>query len=177
MDANPGPPDDVLWRRYEESVHDLLKQLDPGAKIVHNEKVRGRLSQTDRQIDVWVVGTVLETIEVHVAIECKRYRRPVSIEVVDQFVGKLLDVGAGIGVLYSYSGFTNSAVARAEAATNPRVLTVAVQTPAVVLRNTGVPGYPASLLVQAVPPLWVEDLAADGFTSFVVSGEWPRSWL
>lgn len=34
-------------------------------------------------------------------VECKRYRRRVAIGDVDQFVGKLIDVGADQGILYS----------------------------------------------------------------------------
>ncbi|MEU7712961.1 restriction endonuclease [Micromonospora chalcea] len=167
---------DPLWQRYEQSVRHFLSDLDPSAQVTHNKKVEGRLSQSKRQVDVWAVGSVVG-VDVVVAIECKRYRRPVTVETIDQFVGKLIDIGAGIGVLYSYSGFTGSAVNRAEFATNPRVLAVALETPEIVLQLRGVPGYPAAFMAQDCPPLWVEDLTEGALSQFVETGVWPHSWL
>jgi hypothetical protein len=95
---------DPLWRRYELSVRKLLASVDPTASVRHNHHVPGRLSGSLRQVDVWVTGTVAG-IDLNVAVECKRHRRAVDVSTVDQFVGKLLDIGADRGVLYSYSGF------------------------------------------------------------------------
>jgi hypothetical protein len=110
-------------------------------------------------------------IEVSIAIECKRHQRRVNLDTVDQFIGKLLDIGAGYGALYSYAGFTDAAVTRAEFSTNPRVLTIALETPEGVLRSA--PGFPAALLEQDMPPLWTEELQDGGFASFVESGSGP----
>jgi hypothetical protein len=122
-----------------------------------------------------VTGTVAG-IDLSVAVECKRHSRAVDVGVVDQFIGKLLDIGADRGVLYSYSGFTSPAVLRCERAMNPNVLAVALETPEVVERLRGVPGYPADLLVQEVAPQWVEELDEFAFAKFLRAGEWSKFW-
>jgi Restriction endonuclease len=160
-----------LWERYELSVHEMLAVLDQQSEVEHNKYVEGRLSKRPRQVDVLVRGAVVG-IDITVVVECKHYRRPVAIGDIDQFIGKLLDIGADRGVLYSYSGFTNGAVARAIGAANPRVVPIALETPDIVTELKGVPGYPARLLVQEVPPLYVEDLDRDNFAFFLQTGDW-----
>lgn len=74
------------------------------------------------------------------AVECKLTGRPVEIGTVDEFIGKLLDIGADRGVLYAASGLTSNAVHRASAASNPSVIPVTLE-PAPFPRS--VPGLPA----------------------------------
>jgi hypothetical protein len=175
-----GPPDereqvsnDPLWQRFERSVRELLAALDPVSTVAHNQKVPGRLSQVARQVDVWAVGSVVG-VEISIAVECKRHQRRVNVETVDQFVGKLLDIGADRGIIYSYSGFTDSAVTRAWSARNPGVMVVAVDTPQVVHMLRGVPGYPADLIVQDVAPQWIEELSVYDFAAWLETQEWPK---
>lgn len=162
-----------LWERYEFSVHEMLAALDPHAEVRHNEYVEGRLSRRLRQVDVFVRGAVAG-IEITIIVECKRYRRPVAIGDVDQFIGKLLDLSADRGVLYSYSGFTSGAVARAIGATSPSIVPIALETPSIVREFKGVPGYPARLLVQEEPPLYLEDLNRGNFSHFLRTGDWSE---
>lgn len=131
------------------------------------------MSGKPRQIDVLARGAAA-AIDITVVVECKHYRRPVAIGDIDQSIGKLLDVGADRGVLCSYSGFANGAVARAIGATNPSVVPIALETPGIVTELKGVPGYPARLLVQEVPPLYVEDLDRDNFAFFLKTGDWSE---
>ncbi|MFJ6950520.1 restriction endonuclease [Micromonospora aurantiaca (nom. illeg.)] len=100
-----------------------LAAIDPNARIRHNVKVPGRLSRIKRQIDVWAIGRIAG-MDMTVAVECKRLGRAVNVERVDQFIGKLLDIGADRGMLYSCSGFTPGARNRASCARNPAVLAV-----------------------------------------------------
>ncbi|GAA1662186.1 hypothetical protein GCM10009744_64950 [Kribbella alba] len=172
QDQIPGAP---LWKRYELSVRELLAALDPAATVVHNQKIPGRLSGCPRQVDVWAIGTVVG-LEISVAVECKRRRRAVDVEIVDQFIGKLLDLGASHGVLYSHSGFTSNAAARASSAQNPCVMVVATETPEIVTGLQGVPGYPADLLVEDVAPAWIEELRSEKFAHWLATGEWPKWW-
>lgn len=166
---------DPLWQRYELSVCELLKALDPNANVIHNQYVTGRLSNARRQIDILAAGTVVG-LEVTVAVECKRHRRPASIEVVDQFIGKVLDVGAERGVLYSYSGFSDNAVSRAVGSSNPSIIVIALDTPESVKNLREAPGYPADLLARNAAPQWVEEMREDAFRRFLESGEWTKFW-
>lgn len=166
---------EYLWERYEKSVAQLLAGLDERAKVKHDQSVDGRLSGTKRQIDVLAVGRIVD-VEVVVAVECKRLKRPADIGVVDSFIGKLLDVGADRGVLYSFSGFTSAAAARAMGAQNPAVMAIALRTPKVVNDHRGSPGYPADLLVQDLAPQWVEEMDDDAFRDFLRKGQWSKWW-
>ena len=128
-----------LWQAYEEQVAELVAALDNNAEVVHNKKVEARLSKAVRQVDVWVRGKIIGQ-ELIIVIECKFTSRPLDIGVVDEFVGKLLDLGADRGVLYSASGMTPNAVWRAMMATNPSIIPVTLE-PA----PLRAPGYPAGL--------------------------------
>ncbi|WP_354670593.1 restriction endonuclease [Amycolatopsis solani] len=162
-----------LWRRYEISIQELLSALDPSASVLHDAKVPGRLSQIARQVDVWATGLVIGQ-RISVAVECKLRQRPVDVNIVDGFIGKLLDIGADRGLIYSSSGFSDGANMRAYASRNPSILTVSLETPQIVKDLHGAPGYPADLLVQDVPPHWIEELDAESFREFLTTGDSPK---
>ena len=114
------------WRRYEEQVSQLVAALDSNAQVTHNRRIKDRLSEAMRQVDVWVSGTIIGQ-EITIAVECKMVTRPLEIGAIDEFVGKLLDLGADRGVLYSASGMTVNAVHRAEGAVNPSVIPISLE--------------------------------------------------
>lgn len=169
----PDSDDLPLWRRYELTVHELINALDPTSSVTHDAHIPGLQSRAYRQIDIWVVGQAAGA-DIKVAVECKRLKRFVSIGLVDQFLGKLIDIGADRGILYSYSGFTSSAVTRALGSTNPRIMAVALDTPGIVKHLRGVPGYPADLLAQDVAPQWIEELPVEAYEEFLIGGTWPK---
>jgi restriction endonuclease len=173
MVPTAGLPGEQLWKRYEQSVHKLLEALDPAASVTHNRRVPGLLSGVSRQVDVLAKGSVVG-LPITVAVECKKHGRVVDVGTLDQFVGKLLDIGADRGIIYSYSGFTSSAVMRAASARNPHVLAVALDTPLVATCRA--PGYPADLLVADLVPQWVEELDEDAYAHFLAGGEWSKFW-
>jgi Restriction endonuclease len=156
---------DPLWRIYEQAVSSLLAAMDSNADVAHNAMVLGRLSGESRQVDVLARGTVIG-LEINVAVECKRYNRAIGIGIIDQFVGKLLDLGAERGVLYAYSGFTEAAVRRAIGSSSPSVLLVALESPDV----AGAP-YDADL-AGPVDPMWVDELGMQEYRIFLQTGRW-----
>ncbi|PNG98244.1 hypothetical protein SMF913_14269 [Streptomyces malaysiensis] len=151
----------------------MLKALDPSASVVHDKQLRGRLSGARRQVDVYVTGKVVG-LDISVAVECKRHGRPSTIEVVDQFIGKVLDLGADRGVLYSYSRFTSNAVSRAIGSSNPSIMVIGLDTPESVKARA--PGLPADLLVQDPAPQWVEEMNENAFRDFLAEGTWNKFW-
>lgn len=163
-----------MWQRYELSVREMLKALDPDAKVIHDEHVTGRLSGAQRQVDVLVTGKLVG-LDITVAVECKRHRRPSTIEVVDQFIGKVLDLGADRGILYSYSGFTSNAVSRAIGSSSPSIMVIALDTPGIVVGRQA-PGFPGDLLAQDQAPQWVEEMNEDAFRDFLEAGRWSKFW-
>lgn len=114
------PKNRLEWRQYELDVRDTLRVLDPRAKVEHDARVVGSISGTERQIDVLAESTIVGQVH-RVVIECKFYTRKLGIGKVDEFVGKLLDIGAESGILYGFSGVTEPARRRAENARNPKV--------------------------------------------------------
>jgi hypothetical protein len=108
------------WKLYELDVKKTEGALDPDAVLEHNAKVQGIYSKTLRQIDVLARKNVVRR-NVQVVFECKRYTKKLGIGKVDEFIGKLVDVGAPFGILYAYSGVSKNAQARADGSVAPQV--------------------------------------------------------
>jgi hypothetical protein len=159
-----------MWRTYEEQVAKLLASFDPNATVVHNERVEARLSKVMRQVDVWVRGRIIGQ-EIIIAVECKLVSRPLDIGVVDEFVGKLLDLGADRGVLYSASGMTPNAVHRAEMAINPSIIPVSLE--AAPDRHPGVPGVPTGL----DQPDYAGWMSSEIYRRLITSQQWLPYYL
>ncbi|MFF3732724.1 restriction endonuclease, partial [Streptomyces sp. NPDC002476] len=108
------------WQHFEQEVAELVESLDSGATVEPDAHVTGLVSGATRQLDALVRGHVVGQ-DITIAVEAKRYKRPVSIGTIDEFVGKLLDVGCDRGVLYAAGGFSEAALSRASAARNPGI--------------------------------------------------------
>ncbi|MCX4641786.1 restriction endonuclease [Streptomyces sp. NBC_01446] len=127
------------WQDFEGEVAELVEGLDSGAFVEQDAHIPGLVSGTLRQLDALVRGQVVGQ-NITIAIEAKRYKRPVSIGTIDEFVGKLLDVGCDRGVLYAAGGFTEGALSRASNARNPGIGCVHLPPRAdgiLVMRNAG----------------------------------------
>ncbi|MGK5114759.1 restriction endonuclease [Geodermatophilus sp. CPCC 205506] len=114
-------PTDPQWRAFELSVTELIRKMDPDADVEHDARITGKISGTERQVDVLVSGSIGGQ-QMSIAIECKHYANRLGIGKVDEFAGKLLDLGVDRGVLYSINGTSEPAVARAENAIQPRIV-------------------------------------------------------
>jgi Restriction endonuclease len=101
------------WQKLELLVASIQKQLAPGAKVTHNAKVEGRLSETFRQIDVLVEQSIGQ-YQIRIALDCKDYKTPVDVKAVEEFHGLMVDIGAHKGALVCPAGFTKSAKKRAK---------------------------------------------------------------
>jgi hypothetical protein len=152
-----------------------MQALDSTALVEHNARAHGQYSRFPRQIDVLVKGSVAG-IAITVVVECKHRSKSVGLGAVDEFIGKLLDVGADRGVMYSFAGFTSPAACRAALSSNPAVIAIALETPPIVAEERGVPGYPADPLVQDFAPQWWEEMDADAFRAFFSDGSWTKWW-
>ncbi|MCE7482491.1 restriction endonuclease [Microbacterium profundi] len=108
------------WRQFELDVVTTIANLDPAAEVVHDENVKGHYSGTMRQLDA-VARKSLAGAPVEVVIECKQYKRKLGIGKIDEFVGKLIDIGCAHGILYATSGVTEPARLRAHGSINPRI--------------------------------------------------------
>jgi hypothetical protein len=113
-------PSNKLWQIYEMDVKNRAVELDANATVEHNVKLPGKISGTPRQIDVLVTG-IVSGEKIEIAIECKKYAKKIGIGKVDEFAGKLEDIGVDRGILYSFEGVTTPAFARAKGAAQPRI--------------------------------------------------------
>jgi hypothetical protein len=110
-----------MWARYEDAIREILGKRAPDYIRFDGTHLRGALSEIDRQIDVLLTADLLDGVDAAIVVECKFYKRRVGVGAVDELVGKLMDVGAGHGLLCAPNGFTDAARKRAENARNPRV--------------------------------------------------------
>ncbi|RII93108.1 restriction endonuclease [Clavibacter californiensis] len=109
------------WKLYEREVEARLRELDNRAHIEWDARRMGKISGAMRQIDVIAENPIVGEI-IGVVVECKAYARPVDVGKVDEFVGKLQDLGAGVGLLYALNGVTPAARRRAELNSLPRIV-------------------------------------------------------
>lgn len=96
------------WKEYEKATHQYFKNRFPNATITHDVKLTGKLSKIERQIDVLIEESICG-YKVRFAIECKDWNKPLDIGDVEQFVGKLNDIGVDKGIMVSRSGYSKAA--------------------------------------------------------------------
>ncbi|MEU6044801.1 restriction endonuclease [Streptomyces griseus] len=153
------------WREYEQEVATLVDSLDASTAVLHNRYVVGRISGVRRQLDAVVEGH-LAGQHVSIVIEAKLYRRSVSIGTVDEFIGKMLDVGCDRGVLYAAGGFTDGALSRASNARNPAVGCVLLAPSIEPVTNVHYDSHGASNVMQRVPD--VAEMALEAHLNSIV---------
>src|SRR4051812_35088804 len=91
-----------LDKRYEALTAELIRRFSADGRVSPNYFVTGK-SGRRRQVDV-AVHAELVGQPVFLAFECKHYKRPVGVGKVDEFIGKIDDISANVGVLVSDSG-------------------------------------------------------------------------
>ena len=94
---------------YQDAVAEVARQLDPNARIVVGEWIEGPDGERDCDVGVYPASASPR----FVYIECKDWKRPVGIEVVDALESKRKDVNADIAILCSNSGFSADALRKA----------------------------------------------------------------
>jgi Restriction endonuclease len=90
-------------------VADIYADLEPQAKVTHDDKIMGFESRIMRQIDV-SVRTALAGHEILVIIQAKELSRPADVNVVGEFLSVIRDVRADKGVLICSGGYTGPAL-------------------------------------------------------------------
>ena len=112
-----GPP---LWKAYERQIFEALKSnAAKDAEVTFDyggtQRLRGRFSGIDRQIDVLVRGTFAGLPMMHtMVVDCKLFNRKLDVTHVEAFAGLVADVGAQLGLLITSEGFSQAAKRRAE---------------------------------------------------------------
>lgn len=104
---------DNKWKKFEELVTEVQKNLSPDAIVKHNDFMIGNRSGRKRQIDVSIKQKIGQ-YNILIIIDCKDYTEPVDLNDIESFIGLVEDVQANKGAIVSASGFTSGAKKRAE---------------------------------------------------------------
>lgn len=99
---------DPKWKRFEKLVAKVQKDLAPKATVTHNDKIAGKDSGKERQIDVSVKVRTGQ-YDLLIIISCKDYKEPVDVEDVGSFAAVVEDVRANQGAMVAANGFTDGA--------------------------------------------------------------------
>jgi hypothetical protein len=102
------------WKEYEREIEDYFRAEYPSANITANAKILGRLSNTERQIDLLIDEQVCDW-SLKIAIDAKNHNRKIDVKDVEEFLGLVRDIGAHKGVMISTEGYSGAAVKRAHA--------------------------------------------------------------
>ena len=93
---------------YEQFVYDKLRKLFPNYAVTRNDRIVGRQSGLEREIDISVRFDV-DGKEILYIVQCKdRGKRPADIIILGEFSSVIKDVGAAKGFLICTSGFAKS---------------------------------------------------------------------
>ena len=103
------------WRQFEIAVHEFVRTLDPTAVALFDHRVPDRDTGRLRQVDVWINAKLGRHIPYTVLVSCKNIRRPLDVPVIESLQAQVASTGANMGVVYSSSGFTRSALEKAKA--------------------------------------------------------------
>jgi Restriction endonuclease len=75
---------DPRWKRFEKLGARMLATLSPNAHVVYNDSIRGKLSQTDRQIDV-SIRSQRDGAEHLAIVQCRDYKEALDVNAVGEF--------------------------------------------------------------------------------------------
>ncbi|MFT3705767.1 MAG: restriction endonuclease [Agriterribacter sp.] len=101
------------WKHYEYVVGKIYGELAPYADVRVNDKILGRDSGIERQIDVSVRSKIANH-ELLMIIQVKDYKRPADVNIVGEFNSVIKDVGAQKGIICCKAGFTKAAISQAK---------------------------------------------------------------
>jgi hypothetical protein len=104
-----GMPVEPKWKQFEKLVAKIHELFSNDAKITVNDKVIGKRTGQEREIDI-SIKFAQGFYEYFLAIECKDYKKPVSIDKIEAFSTKLQDIGANKGIVVSSKGFQEGAI-------------------------------------------------------------------
>lgn len=96
------------WLEYEKLAKRIYTELQPNARVTHNDKIVGFETGQERQIDV-SIRAVVAGHDLLIVVQTKDYARPVDVTAVGEFASVVKDVRASKGVLICNSGFTQGA--------------------------------------------------------------------
>lgn len=98
------------YELFVKEVYEMIHRYEgvDHIRIQHDVKLKGA-SGVKRQVDIyWEFRSA--GVNYRVIVECKDYKHAVSLERIDAFHAKLLDLGGATGVFVSKNGFQSGAI-------------------------------------------------------------------
>lgn len=100
------------WKEYEIYITNHFRKIFPEASIRHNVKRQGIISNTKRQIDILIEGSIAG-VDLSIVVDCKYFSKKISITTVEAFLSFLRDVKASKGIMITNRGYSKNAYNRA----------------------------------------------------------------
>jgi tetratricopeptide (TPR) repeat protein len=100
------------WRKYEKEIFENFREAYPDAKISFDQKILGRYSKIERQIDVLIEGRIAGK-KLRIIIDGKYYSENIDVKEVESFISMVEDVSAAQGILITAKGYSPAAMNRA----------------------------------------------------------------
>ena len=100
------------WKRFEQLVAKVQTAFSPDAQVTLDDKIVGKKSGIERQIDISVRRNIGQ-FDILVVIDCKDHKDPLDVKAVEEFIGLVDDVEANKGALVAATGFSETAKTRA----------------------------------------------------------------
>jgi len=101
-------------KEFENAVYDFAKAISPESEILFDHKRIDRDTGEYRQCDVWINGNMSGFWPVSILVSCKDHRRKIDIGHIGEFCNEVRSTGAHFGIIFSSSGFTESAKRKAQ---------------------------------------------------------------
>lgn len=98
----------VKWKEYEKLATKIYTELQPNASVIHDDKIIGKDSGIERQIDTSIRAKVAGH-NLLIIVQARSSNQKADINDVDGFANVVKDVRASKGVLISNAGFTKGA--------------------------------------------------------------------
>lgn len=116
------------WKKYENVVLMKYQEYIKKAMWQKNLKIKGKISNRLRQIDIFVENCTIDGKVCSLMIDAKHYNRRIDIKLVESMIGMLEDVGVEKGLIIAEKGYTKGAINRiynAPCALDLDILTIA----------------------------------------------------
>ena len=86
------------WLTYEQLATQIYTKLEPNAVVKHDDRIYGRMSERERQIDVSIRSKVAGH-DILVIVDAKDRSRAPHVQNIGEFAEMMQDVGATRGVM------------------------------------------------------------------------------
>ena len=104
--------EDKTWRKYELQIHKELTSIFTECDFEFDDRIFGKYSKIDRQIDISIRGKVGGN-KILGIIDCKYFSTKVDVKIVENFLGMIEDTKANFGLLITNKGYSLAAKNRA----------------------------------------------------------------